>query len=179
METAHLPQSPRVERRGAQPYVAVRRDGAIGELRAALHRGFPELFGWLADHGVGPAGPPFARYVVFDPQTAFEIDICVPVDADVAGDHDVRADVLPAGDYVTYVHRGAYSGDSEEWSGRDLAAAHDALHAWAWDNRVAWDGWQSERGPAYRASIERYLVGPADTPDPARWETELAVLIKG
>src|ERR1700754_2994510 len=167
-----MTEHPRVEHRGSQPYVAVRRSGTIDGFASAVDSGFPELFGWLAEQGVKPTGPPFIRYVVFDTEGAFEIDLCAPVADDVGGDARHRVDRLPAGDYVTYLHRGAYRATTERWQGRDLAAAHERVESWAAAEGIEWDGWPTERGPAHRARIERYLVGPLEAPDPATWETQ-------
>lgn len=174
-----MPDLPRVVQRGAQPYVAIRRRGAAGGFAAAVDGGFPELFGWLAEQGVEPTGPPFVRYVVFDPAGAFEIDLGVTVADEVGGDARMRVDSLPAGDYLTYVHRGAHRATTAAWRGRDLAAAHAAVAAHAAREGIEFDGWPTDRGRALRASIERYLVGPPAAADPATWETELAVLIRG
>lgn len=173
-----MTERPRVEQRGSQPYVAIRRSGTAEGFASAVDGAFPELFGWLAEQGIDPTGPPFIRYVVFEPGGAFEIDLGAPVADEVGGDARVRVDSLPAGDYVTYLHRGAYRATTDQWHGRDLAAAHALVQSWATAEGLEWDGWQTDRGPAHRARIERYLVGPVEAADPAQWETELAFLIR-
>jgi effector-binding domain-containing protein len=66
----------------------------------------PGLFGWLAERGIAPAGPPFFRYLVIDMERELEVEAGVPVAAPVDGEGDVLADVLPAGRYATTTHVG-------------------------------------------------------------------------
>ena len=96
-----MPDQPQVERREAQPYVALARTVTMDSLASAVDQGFPEILRWLATHGAQPAAAPFIRYASVDADGALEIELGVPVAADVTGDDHVRAGTLPAGDYVT------------------------------------------------------------------------------
>jgi hypothetical protein len=40
-----------------------------------VDQAFPELFGWLAEQAVAPAGPPFIRYLVIDMAAEFQIEL--------------------------------------------------------------------------------------------------------
>jgi hypothetical protein len=55
-----MKHQPRIQERAAQPYLAipltVTMEGGFGE---EVESGFSELFGWLEEHGVAPAGAPF------------------------------------------------------------------------------------------------------------------------
>ena len=67
---------PQLRRRAAQPYLAIHaRVSTEAEFRRAADIGFPELFGWLGEHGVEPAGPIFIRYSA----DSDEIELGVPV----------------------------------------------------------------------------------------------------
>jgi len=52
---------PQIELRQAQPYLGIRAAVTHG-IRDFADSAFPELFGWLFENGVTPAGPPFLRY---------------------------------------------------------------------------------------------------------------------
>jgi hypothetical protein len=56
-----MSHEPRVEQRAARPYTGIRMRVTMDGLSRAVDQGFPELFGWLAEHGRAPAGPPFIR----------------------------------------------------------------------------------------------------------------------
>lgn len=57
--------TPQITERADQPYVAIRANVTMAQLPGFADR-LGEVFGWLAEHGVPPAGPPFFRYNVID-----------------------------------------------------------------------------------------------------------------
>ena len=120
---------PQIDLRPAQQYLGI--SGKITDgVPAFVDRAFPELFGWLREHAVEPAGPPFLRYDEVDSDgQPVELEVGVPVDAHVPasvaanGDSRVHADALPAGRYLTYLHVGPYRSETLP----DLAAARERL----------------------------------------------------
>ena len=165
---------PKIELRPAQQYL-----GIAGEIMdgvpAFVDRAFPELFGWLGEHAVEPAGPPFIRYGEMDADgEPLELEVGVPVNPDVPANLDapasasangasrVRADALPAGRYLTYLHIGPYRSETLP----DLAAARARLLSWA-----------EARGLTIRGCLEHFRIGPVEEPDFTTWETEFAYLI--
>ncbi len=156
-------REPQLQLRQARPYLAIAAHVPTeAEFRSAADRGFPELFGWLADHGVEPAGPLFIRYVeVDDAGEPVDVELGVPAAPGVRGDGRVKADALPAGRWATYLHIGPYSHATEP----DLAAGRATLRAWA-----------DAQGLTRLGYVEHFIKGPVEEPDPSRWETELAYL---
>jgi RNA polymerase sigma-70 factor, ECF subfamily len=146
-----------IEERSARPYVGIRETVTMDTLPSAVDRGFPALFGWLGEHGVPPAGPPFIRYLEVDMERELVIDLGVPVSERVVPDERVRSDVLPAARWIVAVHVGHFDG---------LRGAHAALQEWA-----------RRQGLEWRESVEWYVTDPREEPDSSRWETELAYLI--
>jgi effector-binding domain-containing protein len=164
---------PQIKERPAQPYLAIRAPVSAGGFRTVVDRGFPELFGWLGEHDVEPAGPPFIRYLeITRDSEPLEIELGAPVAGDVSGDKRVRADALPAGRWVTYMHVGPYRSETVA----DLSAARATLLAWVEENGVALDSRETERGTALGGCVEHYITGPPAEPDPSTWRTELAYL---
>jgi effector-binding domain-containing protein len=90
----------------------------------------------------------------------------------VSGDRRVRAEILPAGRYVTFLHVGPYRSTTEP----DLAVARSTLLDWATEHGIALDRRETDDGSALGGCVERYLIGPVDEPEHSRWETELAYL---
>jgi effector-binding domain-containing protein len=167
---------PQVERRPAQPYLGIRaRVTDEAELRRAVDRGFPELFGWLQENDVAPAGPPFIRFVELDgggdPR---EIEMAVPVATAVSspGPGRIQSGALPAGRYATLLHVGPYASSEVP----DLSAARTALLGWAEEQGVELESSPTEEGTEFRACVERYITDPSQEPDWSKWETELAYL---
>jgi effector-binding domain-containing protein len=169
-EILDMQHEPQVQQRAAQPYVGIRMRVTMEGFGAAIDVGFPEVFGWLGEHGVARAGPPFIRYLVIDMETELEVELVVPVRGEVEGDGRVRSDVLPAGRYVTLRHVGPYDG---------LIASNAALQQWAQEQGIALDSWGTDRGSAWRGRVEHYLTDPSTEPDPANWEVDVAYLATG
>jgi effector-binding domain-containing protein len=139
---------PRIEERAEQSYEGIRETVTMETLSPAIDRGFPALFGRLAERGAQPGGAPFIRYLRVGEE--MEIDLAVPI-AD--GEH-----VLPAGRWLVALHVGPYSG---------LRDAHGALQDWARGQGIEWTEF-----------CEHYLTDPREEPDSSRWATELAYLIE-
>jgi effector-binding domain-containing protein len=171
---------PQIALREAQPYLGIRAPVTNG-IRAFADKAFPELFGWLSEHGVAPSGPPFLRYYEVDHAgEPLEVEAGAPVDGTVSGvvpdangDGRVRADSLPAGRYLTSLHVGPYRSDSMP----DLSDARAELVAWAHDNGIVY-GRETDRGLELPCALEQFRIGPVDEPDFTRWETEFAYLIR-
>lgn len=158
---------PQIQQRAAQDYAAIPVRVTMDSLPAAVDEGFPELFGWLEQYAVAPAGPPFIRYLVVDMAGELQIELGVPVGAKVGAGGRVRPGVLPGGRYVVLRHVGPYDG---------LAASNAALQRWAQQDGVGLDSWDTAEGTAWRGRLEHYLTDPSSEPDPAKWETDVAYL---
>ena len=104
---------PQIQQRDALPYLAIRSEVTNG-MPAVVDRTFPQLFAWLGQQGVEPAGPPFIRYLEVDHQREpLEIEVAAPVAVGVPAPDDgpVCAGFLPAGRYATVLHTGPYRHD--------------------------------------------------------------------
>ena len=161
---------PQSQNRAAQEYAAIPVRVTMDALPAAVDEGFPELFRWLGEHAVTPAGPPFIRYLVIDMAGELQIELAVPVGTKIGDGGRVRSGLLPGGRYVVLRHAGPYDG---------LVASNAALLRWAEQEGVALDSWDVAEGTAWRSRVEHYLTDPSAEPDPAKWETDVAVLAAG
>jgi effector-binding domain-containing protein len=163
---------PAIELREAQPYLGIHAP-SIDSIRRFADTAFPELFGWLGEHEIAPAGPPFIRYYEVDQAgEPLDVEVGVPVERAPDGDARVRGDALPAGSYLTFVHVGPYTSDSMP----DLSDARSEILAWAEDNGIEFSQ-ASEHGQTFPCAFEQYRIGPVDDPDFTKWETEFAYLV--
>ncbi len=111
-----------------QPTAAVRLQAPTAELAGLFDEHLPNLAHRLADMGVEPAGPPYARYHQYA-EDRVDVEIGIPVASPVpnvpllpdAEPGEMASSELPGGQAATAVHRGAYSG---------LSATYDGLHDW-------------------------------------------------
>lgn len=141
-----------VPRHTAQLEVTAAKDG-IGEV---FGPGFGRLMAGLAQRGVQPAGPPFARYVDVSDDTAWRIAIGVPVASPIDTTDEVYAGELPGGRAVVAVHHGSYDGIGVAW-----AAATD----WTRTEGL------STASPPW----ESYVVSDMDGSDPEATVTEIVL----
>ncbi len=161
---------PQIQQRQVRPYLGISMAVTMQSLSEAVDEGFPELSGWLAGHGITPAGPPFIRYLVTDMENELQVELAVPVVAEVEGDDRIRYGVLPAGRSVTLRQVGPYDG---------LIASNAAVQAWAREHGIEMGTWDTGRGSAWRGRVEHYLTDPSAEPDPAKWEVDVAYLVTG
>jgi effector-binding domain-containing protein len=134
----------------AQPAVAVRSVVPMSDLdvRELFGAALGRLFPYLGEHGLAPAGAPYARYAEFGPERA-DVEIGVPLAADGA----LGLTVLPGGEVATYLHVGPYP---------DHVQAYQAIESWLAESGRSAGG----------APWEVYEVGPDKVDDdPARLET--------
>ena len=160
-----MPQSPTVETRIDQPYAAIPVKVSMDELGAVVPPLTGQVFDWLADRGIRPAGPPFWRYVVVDMDADLELETGVAVASAVEGDERIRTGVLPGGRYATVVHKGHPD---------TLVSATRDLLDWAAQRGLEWDA----NGKAWGCRLEEYLSDPAEVPDMSQWETSLAFRLR-
>jgi effector-binding domain-containing protein len=160
-----MPQSPTVETRIDQPYAAIPVKVSMDELGAVVPPLTGQVFDWLADRGIRPAGPPFWRYVVVDMDADLELETGVAVASAVDGDERIRTGLLPGGRYATVVHKGHPD---------TLVSATRDLLDWAAQRGLEWDA----NGKAWGCRLEEYLSDPAEVPDMSQWETRLAFRLR-
>jgi effector-binding domain-containing protein len=157
-----------MEYRHEQPYVAVRTQVGIpfGELLPGL---WGEAMALLTGKGITPSGPPFIRYLITDMDKKLDIEVGFPVATVVAGNDRVSAGVLPAGRYAVLSYFGPYE---------NLVAVTTEFLAWAEKNAIVWQTSTSDGIEWWVGRLEWYPTDPAKEPDPQKWQTELAFLVK-
>jgi effector-binding domain-containing protein len=157
--------TPTLEHRAEQRYVAIRATPTMSQIGLVAAPLIAEVFGWLEEQGISPAGPPFFRYLLIDMERELELHVGVPVEQETPGAGHVLAGAFPEGEYVTALHTGPYDG---------LPFATGEFLAWADTNGIVWDRVETEAGEAWGSRTEHYLTDPESEPDPSRWETLLA-----
>lgn len=113
----------------------------------------------LRQAGMGPAGPPFARYFAASPD-GLDLAAGFPVAEPFLGAGVVHPGELPAGPAATATHVGSYEGLEGAWNA--LRERVDAM-----GRRLGDDPW------------EVYFIGPGSGVDEAAWRTELIWPLRG
>lgn len=163
---------PLIEQRSEQPYFGIRTQVPMKEIKKAIPKCLEEVFAWLGKQGIAPAGAPFIRYHVINMAGMMDIEMGVPVanaipEAGLQNDPPmtIRAGTLPAGQYAALIYIGVKNG----------IKANAALLDWGTKQGLVWDRWDVEHGDAFRSRYETFITDPKDEPDPAKWETEVAI----
>jgi AraC family transcriptional regulator len=124
------------------------------EIGKAIGEALPLVFAYAQQHGIAPAGAPFARYPEMGPGL-MTLDIGIPVAGQptVAGG-DIKVDTLPGGPAAFTTHMGPYD---------RLPEAVAALGQWI-----------NEQGLTASGGLwESYITDPGQYPDPKDWKTEV------
>jgi effector-binding domain-containing protein len=140
-----------------QPTLCMRTVTPVENLPEFFGKAFGGVMAHLTKIGEYPSGLPFGAYLNLD-MTALEVEAGFPVARDLEGSGEILAGTIPAGKFVSTIHKGAY--DSVKF-------AYDALIAWAKEN-----GYEPS-GVAY----EYYLNDPGESSAIVP-ETEVRFLIK-
>lgn len=154
---------PKLVERPEQHYVAIRKLVTMAEIGLTLSPLSDDVFAWLAQKGIKPAGAVFWRYNVVEMDKKLEIDVAVPVASPVEGEGEIIADVLPAGTYALMLHTGHPD---------ELEEATAKLLDWANKNNIQW----KMNGERWGGRVEWYYSDPEIEPDMTKWKTELAFL---
>jgi effector-binding domain-containing protein len=158
---------PTVIDRPAQDYVAIKRTVTMSSIADIADR-FPDVFAFLAERGIAPAGAPFLKYDSIDMERDLVIEAGVPVSMPVAGSGEIFADVLPAGRYATVTHVGHPD---------QLVEVTGSFLGWAHERDLEFDHHDSPTGDVWRCRLEIYHSNPAEVAID-KWETELAFLLR-
>ena len=161
--------NPKVETRPAQPYLAIRLQAPHTQFPEVIPASIDDVFAYMQQQGIESDGPPLMRYHVIDMAGVMDVAIGWPVASAVLGAGRIIADTLPAGDYATLVYTGVENG----------IAGNGVLIDWAQAQGLQWDRWDDPKGDAFAGRVEFFLSGPEDDPDPANWDTEVAIKVKG
>ena len=160
---------PSIKKKGVQSYVAIRKTVPMKEIPALLPPLIPQIAKWMADHDIKPTGPEFFNYLSMDKDNNIVSEVGYPVESKVQAEGDVVSDDFPAGHYAHLTYTGDY---------KFMMDAHKGL-----DKFIAENGFKEERSlgaPDFPHGVrtEVYLTDPDVEPDPAKWITEIYVLLE-
>lgn len=135
-----------------QATAAVQASLPTDQLGGWLSGAYEAVLAYLAEAGVSPAGPPYARFIFHD--DLVDVEAGFPVTTRIPGHARIIASSLPGGPAAVTTHHGPYE---------HLTAAYDAVAAWLDEHGLR------PAGPHW----EVYYTDPRTEPDPARWRTDL------
>ncbi len=143
---------PEIHRLPMRETAIVAIDAAKSEFPDAIGHAIGEVAAAMETAGVELAGPPFARYLAFEPRIRAEVGFPVRRPAPDVG--RVGPGRLPGGRVASVVHVGPYDG---------LEQTYGLLTRWLGELGLR------ATGPLW----EVYWSDPVTDPDPATWRTEI------
>lgn len=159
--------APKVQFHDEQYYVAIRTKVKMSDIPAILPPLIPEVFQWVEKNNITQSGPCFFRYLSYDSDDQLLVDVGVSTQTQAKGDGRVIPGSFPAANYVTVTYTGDY---------KELCHVHMALESWMKENGVK-EGSQKVDGKEYGARTEFYITDPQEEPDPAKWQTDVSILL--
>jgi effector-binding domain-containing protein len=146
----------RVKEVSAQPVLGIRATTPMSQIGELIGRAFGEMFGYLGEVEVMPAGPPVAIYHTSESmEEDMDVEICVPVAGTVVARGRMNFGEIPAGTVACTLHVGPYS---------EIGAVYRDLVEW-----IEQHGHETAGPPR-----EVYIVGPGMTSDESEYRTEVA-----
>ncbi|PWT95526.1 MAG: hypothetical protein C5B52_17695 [Bacteroidetes bacterium] len=159
---------PKIEHRDKLNYVAMRSTVTMPEIPSKLPQQIGMVYSWLQRQGLHPTGAPFFRYISMHGDT-LGVDVGFPVAHPVQSDAEVICGNFPAGNYVTVLYTGNYTG---------LRDAHMKLEEWSNKTGNKPTSAKDTNGQLLGTRTEHYLSDPNIVKDPNQWETVIMYLVK-
>jgi effector-binding domain-containing protein len=161
---------PKIIERPEQPYVAIATKVPMSGIDVAARRLFDDIWTWVSKKGVETGRGAILKYNVIDMERELELEFGAPTVERIPGEGNVISGILPAGRYASILYRGPYGGPED-----GLYKANARLIGWGMENGIRWDSRQTPAGEQFACRMEIYLTDPQSEPDPAKWETEVAI----
>jgi effector-binding domain-containing protein len=157
---------PKIEYQPEKIYMGIRIQTPFSGMFKEIDKTRKELELWCKANGVEAVEPPFLRYHCINMKGDMDMEYGIPVKEARKSDGRIKADVLPAGRYVSIIYTGGgYQGNK-------------TLVEWIKTNNIPVDRWDSERGDNFAARYEQYLTDPKVEHRKTKWEILLAFKLK-
>ena len=157
---------PGVVQRKAAPYLAIPVSGAMVDLPKFAPQKFMALNRWIGERQIAAAEFGFIRYRAFGKDGSVRLEVAMATNKKAKGEGEVVAGALPAGRYAMATLTGPYD---------RLYDAFCMLEGW-----IRGRGLKAAGKPGKpECQLELYRVSPATEADPAKWQTDLAVMLAG
>lgn len=140
----------------AQPIAYKVGAGTAAEIPKVMGELLPDVMGYLDEHGVTPAGPPFTHYLSMG--ETIQLQSGLPLKEKIEAGAGIKVGLLPGGKVLRTEHIGPYD---------HLNKAYQALAKYIQENDL----------DAGETIWEYYWTDPGEEPDPAKWRTEIFISV--
>lgn len=129
----------------AMPALSIRKTVTADHLPMEIKAAYATIASYLTDLGVTEPGKPFVAYYNMDMQN-LEVEMGYATSQEYPGFGDINAEEVPAGKWVTFVHKGPY---------KEMGHGYTAATHWMQEHGI------HPTGVVY----EFYLNDPAEVPE--------------
>lgn len=93
--------------REAMPALTIRKTVSADHLRHEIGSAYAAIASYLKELGVNDSGRPFVAYFNMDMQH-LEVEMGFVLSVDIPGYGDIIGEKIPAGNWVSFIHKGSY-----------------------------------------------------------------------
>ena len=160
---------PKNESRAAQAYIYVPFTVTMQQMQRPAEEGFPQLFAYIAQHGLKPVSAPFYNYRRIDMAATLDVEAGIAVEVAGPQDDAVKTGELPAGNYLGLT-----------WHGHPdaLITVTGMLIGWADHTDQPFDMEAKPDGDHFACRLEFYDSDPDEVPNMDDWVTTLAFKLR-
>jgi len=156
---------PEITERKAQHYIYVPFTVTMQQMQRPADEGFPQIFDYVARHGLTPMGDAFYNYRRIDMENTLDVEAGIAVQAPGPDEGAVRNGTLPGGRFVELTWRGHPD---------KLMDVTATLIGWVNLNQEEFDMQEKADGDHFACRLELYESDPEAVPNLDDWVTSLA-----
>lgn len=160
---------PEITERPAQSYVYVPFTVTMQQMQKPANEGFPQIFDYLARHGLTATGPAFYNYRRINMAETLDVEAGIAVERAGPEEGAVKVGTLPGGRFMGVT-----------WHGHPdrLETVTGMLIGWSRLTLQPFDQWSEGEDDHFACRLELYESDPAEVPDMNKWVTTLAFKLK-
>ena len=160
---------PEITERKAQSYVYVPFTVTMQQMQRPADEGFPQVFDYIARHGLKPMGPAFYNYRRINMAETLDVEAGIAVERPGPEEGAVKVGELPGGRFMGVT-----------WHGHPdaLITVTGVLIGWSNLTRQPFDQWSEGKDDHFACRLELYESDPAEVPNMDEWVTTLAFKLR-
>lgn len=155
--------------RTAQTYIYVPFTVTMQQMQRPANEGFPQIFDYIARHGLTPVGDAFYNYRRINMAETLDVEAGIAVERAGPEEGAVKVGTLPGGRYMGVT-----------WHGHPdaLEKVTGVLIGWSNLTRQPFDQRSEGKDDFFACRLEIYESDPAEVPNMDEWVTTLAFKLK-
>ncbi len=160
---------PEITERQAQTYVYVPFTVTMQQMQKPANEGFPQVFDYIARHGLTPVGDAFYNYRRINMAETLDVETGIAVEQAGPEEGAVKVGTLPGGRFMGVT-----------WHGHPdaLEKVTGVLIGWSNLTQQPFDQWSEGKDDHFACRLEIYESDPAEVPNMDEWVTTLAFKLR-